>query len=153
MNNMESNTQANDSLGFFVAEFEEQIQEALANKLITQAVREIHDVWIELGRPTEPADNPHTSVKGQVMTWLESYDIPDMPEDEADILAGQYNKAQRQLLELTGIWYAGGESWHTYWNKGSAGWEEYKERSREIADNWINNRLWDVFCASLPEEE
>lgn len=153
MNTVKSDTQAKSDLGFFVAEFEEQFAAAFENKLIARPAREIHALWVELGRPDEPTEGPYTSVHGHVMTWIEADEFPDATGEEAEQWAIDYNRAQRDLLELTGIWYVGGESWHTHRTKGSDAWEKFTEDAAEIANDWINYRLWDVFCASLPEEQ
>ncbi len=127
---------------------ETQFEVALQNDLISPAVEEIHGLWKQLGKPYPP-DGPDTSVHGTVPAWLEPHELEGLSEEAASFEASRYNLALEQLLELTGIWNAGGNTWHTKWERGADQWVEYVGKSWDIVLNYISNELWDRFCESM----
>lgn len=130
------------------------IKIAKENPLISDVAEDIEALWIKLGSPTEP-DGPDTSVHGSVPAWLDPDELEGLSEEEAIVQAARYNKALEQLLELTGIWNAGGNTWHKKWNRGgyrgaeADAWDEFMEESWDLALNHVANILWDRFCDSM----
>ena len=122
--------------------------DAKRNALIADVAEEIHDLYLTLGSPEEPT-GPSTRVKGFIPGWIDADEIDGLGGDEAEEQVDRYNNAMQQLLELTGIWYAGGNTWYTHWERGTDDWEEFVLGSQEIAYDFIANVLWDRFCDSL----
>ena len=132
------------------------IKIAKENPLISDVAEDIEALWIKLGSPTEP-DGPVTSVHGSVPSWLEKDNtcFDGLSENEINFLVQEYNNALEMLLELTGIWNAGGDTWHKKWNRGgyrgaeADAWDEFMEESWDLALNHVANILWDRFCDSM----
>lgn len=124
------------------------IKIARNNPLIADVAEEIEALWISLGKPESPG-GPSTDVRGWVPAWLVPGDLEGMEEAEATVQVARYNNALEQLLDLTGIWNAGGDVWLTTWNKGTDQWENYTAGSWELALDHIAKKLWDDFCDTL----
>lgn len=121
----------------------DEFEAAMNNDLIRPAVADMLNLWQLLGQP-EPPVGPDTSVKGLAISWIQ--DSEDGIDSKA---AAKYNASQVQLFELTGMSYIGGDQFYTKHDEGSPSWQEYREKSQEIASDFINNRLWDRFCGCL----
>ena len=121
---------------------------AKVNPLIGGIASELENLWISLGKPEIP-DGPSTDVRGTVPSFISDRELEGLNHAEAEKQATRYNVALELLLELTGIWNSGGDVWMTRWEKGTEQWEEYKERSWDMALAHISNNLWDDFCDSM----
>ena len=131
---------------------EEQFALAKKHPLISDVAEEIEEVWKRYGCPEENEDSwgLPTGVHGSVPSWLEKDNtcFDGLSENEIDFLVQEYNNALEMLLELTGIWNAGGDTWHTYYYKSDIR-QEYEEKAYDIALDFISYIMWDRFCSML----
>lgn len=124
---------------------------AKQNRLIADIAKELEGLWQDHGRPEEP-DGPNTSFRSTVPAWLDEQDLDDMAEmseEEKEIQIARYNGALEALLELTGIWSAGGDQWNTKWECGSTEWQDYREKSYELVLTFVADVMWDRFCETM----
>ena len=121
---------------------------AKSNKLVADVAKELEGLWIANGSPDTP-EGPVTSVKGFVPSYIEDEELEGLsPERQAEY-ADVYNKALDLLIEMTGAWNAGGNTWHTYHDQGSESWQNYHDQAWEVVMNFVANQMWDRFCESL----
>lgn len=123
--------------------------EAKKNPLITDVAEELEEVWKSCGCPAE-GSGMSTGVRGTIPPWLEEDDdcFEGVPENEIKFLVQEYNNALEMLLELTGIWNVGGNTWNTYYFKAEDR-KEYEEKAWEIALDFLHLTMWNRFCSMV----
>jgi hypothetical protein len=130
------------------SKMENLFSNAKANPLIRGTASDLEELWTSLGKPSMP-EGPSTDVRGTVPSFISGRDLEGINGTDAETQAARYNEALELLLELTGIWNVGGNSWTTRWEQGSQAWQAYTEKSWDMALDHISNNLWDDFCDSM----
>ena len=127
----------------------EQFAMAKKHPLIYDVAEEIEELWKKYGWPDAHSDNcgMSTGVHGTVPQFIDEDEnfFEYTPENEIEFLVQEYNNALEMLLELTGIWNVGGNTWHTYYYK-SADRQDYEEEASRVALDFIHSTMWDRFC-------
>lgn len=126
---------------------EEFFRRARKNKLIAECVEELYELWVELGKP-EPPEGPSTEFRG-APAFLHEDEIEGLSPEDTEREVQRYNDSLVQLLELCDIRHIGNGAWYTQYNEGTNEWQEYQEKSWEIARDYFTNYMFDFFVDTL----